>query len=700
MGSKGLSFARSYAAIPLIVVTSALIYSNVLHAPFVFDDDFFIVDNPTIRELGNFFDLSGTRYVAALSFALNYRFGGLDTFGYHAVNIAIHSINGLLVWWLVILTCGTPCIKKTFSDDRTKQLFALAAAMIFVTHPVQTQAVTYVSQRFASLATLFYLLSLAMFIKWRLSSGAGGRSVFYIFSLFSAVLAMKTKEISFTLPFIIVLYEFTFFGTPFNERGRSARLPYLAPFLLTLLIVPMDIIGSWLGGPGEGPGHITEATRRALAGQLDTVSRYDYTITQFRVIVTYLRILILPVNQNADYDYPLFHSIFEPEVFLSFLFLLSLFGFAVYLFLRSRITHHAHGLLTSFGILWFFIALSVESFMGTLWDPLVEYRMYLPSAGAAVAFSAGVFYLFERTKLKNLAAAACVLLLLTAVPLGAAAYKRNLVWADNVSFWSDVVRKSPMKARGHNNLGLAYAGRGWTERAVKEYLEALRLKPEKNAYAHNNLGLAYAEQGRTEEAIGEYRESIRLKSGNVEVYNNLGLAYAGLKRPVEAIEEYKKALSIDPYHADVHYNLGLVYQEVGWTGEAEAAYERAIGLRADLVDAHNNLAIIYQSRGLVKRAMEKYRVVIGLRPDYHQARFNLGLAYAGQGRLPEAAEELRTAVRLYPGNESYRYTLGAIYARMGLRDEAAGEFREALQIRPDFPAAKRALGRVLGEPAP
>jgi hypothetical protein len=156
---------------------------------------------------------------------------------------------------------------------------------------------------------------------------------------------------------------------------------------------------------------------REAAQETEEIPRGIYLLTQFRVIATYIRLLFLPVNQNLDYDYPLYNSLFEPGVFFSFLFLLSIFGLAIYLFKRSRKTGNGYSLMASFGILWFFITLSVESSIIPIRDVIFEHRLYLPSVGAVVAFGAAVFYGFDYLRLKNPLLATSVLLLVTILPL-------------------------------------------------------------------------------------------------------------------------------------------------------------------------------------------------------------------------------------------------------------------------------------------
>ncbi|MBI5598336.1 MAG: tetratricopeptide repeat protein [Deltaproteobacteria bacterium] len=514
----------------LILNAVFVIYLQTFSFPFHFDDASGIVDNVSIRALANFRPswtaggpLPGQRYVGMLSFALNYRLGGLNVLGYHMVNNAVHFINGILVLHLVLLTLDTPAMERPNQPSSTasqpsstvsapelavRWFMATAASLIFVAHPVQTQAVTYIVQRFTSLATLFYLLSIILYAKARLESQPTGpalgkrTALFYAGSLVSAVLAMKTKEISFTLPFVIALYEFVFF-----KDGWKKRFLYIFPFLLTLAIIPLSVIGA--GVAGERPlANVFNDLARPLYEKA-VITRGVYLLTQTRVMVTYVRLLFLPVNQNLDYDYPLYGSFLEPGVFLSFLFLLSIIAAALYLFMRSRKTGNGHGLLISFGIFWFFITLSVESSVIPIKDVIFEHRLYLPGIGAIIAFTSCAFYAFERMKI-NMAVAATVLIATTVLPLGAAAYMRNRIWRDGLTLWSDVAAKSPAKARGHINLGHYYADAGRLDDAVREMKLAIRLKPS-DAAAYYNLGVVYRDKGMVNDAIGEFKEALNME---------------------------------------------------------------------------------------------------------------------------------------------------------------------------------------------
>jgi hypothetical protein len=298
----------------------------------------------------------------------------------------------------VLLSFKTPYLKGSKISHYAASL-SLASGLIFVAHPIQTQAVTYIVQRFTSLATLFYLLSLVLFIKARLYNleekrfYAPSHLGYYVGSLLAAFLAMKTKEMTITLPAIILLYEFCFFSPSLKELTK--KLPYLTPLLLTFFIIPFSSYGLTLfgisGGTFIGIAEVGDIIGAATQ-ETTAISRTDYLFTQFNVIVTYIRLLFFPVNQNLDYDYPISHTLFEFPTLFSLLFLISIVIFGVWMFKKSR--------LISFGIFWFFITLSVESSIIPIRDVIFEHRVYLPSVGFVIFLTTAISQMMEQIKTK------------------------------------------------------------------------------------------------------------------------------------------------------------------------------------------------------------------------------------------------------------------------------------------------------------
>ncbi|MDO9287628.1 MAG: tetratricopeptide repeat protein, partial [Thermodesulfovibrionales bacterium] len=362
---------------------------------------------------------------------------------------------------------------------------------------------------------------------------------------------------------------------------------FLMPIILTLLIIPLSLIG--IDKPiGDAIGELKEA-----AQETGEIPRWSYLFTQFRVIVTYIRLLFLPINQNVDYDYPLYHSFFNPAVFLSFLFLLLIFAFGIYLLYAKRYTLYASRFL-AFGIFWFFITLSVESSIIPIRDVIFEHRVYLPSVGFVVALTAAVGFVTARHGKRTASGKKVFAGIMIAVilALSGAAYARNAIWKDSISLWEDTVKKSPEKARPHNNLGSAYAKQGRIDEAVNEYKTALKIKPDFNDALYN-LGISYFDQGRIDEAIREYKVAIMFKPGDVDIHNNLGVAYYRQGRIDEAINEYKAALKINPDYAKGHNNLGLAYAGQGRFNEAISEYKTALQLEPDFAGTRRNLEFIY-----------------------------------------------------------------------------------------------------------
>lgn len=600
----------------IIVILGILIYSNTFNAPFVFDDIYSITHAPGIKDIRNFFNLQSmydNRNIGFLTFALNYKLHGLNVAGYHIFNLFIHLLNALLVYWLVILTFRTPYASAYLQKDVLKtsdpyRWIPLFTALLFVSHPVQTQAVTYIVQRFASLATLFYLVSLVTYIKARGSdSSKKARYAFFAASIISAVLAMRTKEIAFTLPVMVLLYEFMFFQG--DIKKRMLYLLPLLPLLLTMFIIPLSMMRS------RGAIGIDEITK--IAGSVD-VSRWDYLNTQFRVIVTYIRLLFFPVNQNLEYDYPIYRTFFTPPVFLSFFVLLGVFLSGIYLFYRSFKSDQANRFwyrLIAFGIFWFFVTLSVESSIIPIKDVIYEHRLYLPSVGYFIAIMSGIVFIYVRlaNRTKVLTKVFMPVMILMVISLSLTAYARNMIWRDEVTLWEDVLRKSPHNDRPHYNLGVAYQEQGRFDDAIREYQTATNLNPN-HAKAYSNMGAVYHQQGRLDDAIREYQTAINLK----------------------------------PDYADTHYNLGLAYYKQGRLDDAVNAFQATIKIKPDYAGAHLNLGLAYHKQGRIDDVVNAFQTAIKIKPDYADAHYNLGVAYQKQGRLDDAIKEYQTAKKLNP----------------------------------------------------
>ncbi len=617
MANPSRSPVAGTAVFVALCITGFVIYSNTFHSTFHFDDKFNIVENYLLRDLTRFWPPLGTRWAGFLSFALNYKINGLNVVGYHLVNTFIHVTNAFLVYLLTLSAFDAPAIKEAM-EDRARYIAALTAAFIFISHPVQTQAITYITQRFASLSTLFFLLSLLLYVKARTEGGLKLR--FYIPAVVSAMLALKTKEISATLPIVIVLYEYAFLT---GRESLKKRALYVAPFFIALLIIPLDLFGPELGIGWESG--IAEEMRVRQVKDITLLSRQDYFLTEMKVIVMYMRLLILPVNQNLDYLLHPVHGFPDTGTIASGIFILVLIVAAIFFFIVSKRGKRPLGLIAAFGALLFFITLSVESSFIPIQDVINEHRLYLPSIGVFMAVGALAAYVVKRLGLNPYKALAAFLVIVI-VPLAIASYLRNRVWKDDITLWGDVVRKSPINPRARVNLGFAYAQAGIFDKAEEHYRLVLD----------------------------------RINPSSAEAQNGLGDLYYKTGRIAEATEAYSRSLATNPDDPYVHYNLAVLYVSNGRVSEASSELKEALKLRPDYPEAHNNLANIYMMTGDIDGAVASYRSALRLKPDHVDAHYNLGAAYLKKGLVFDALSEFETVLRLDPNDRGAREMVGRL----------------------------------------
>lgn len=398
---------------PVFIIAAALftiaIYSNTFTGAFQFDDLPIIVENTQLRDLANLPQLlTSQRGLTMATFALNYAIGGIDTTGYHAVNLAIHIINAALVYLLLLYT-----LRLVGSLEATARRLSALIALLFAVHPVQTQAVTYIVQRMESLTSLFYLLAM-LFLVWASKSTATAkRTALYIGVALSYLLAFYSKEIAYTLPAVILLYDYCFIA-----KGRVAGLARKWPMyaMLAVLFAAFTVTTIMpLGGFGDLSDESADSKYAAPKVKADlgtkeldysagfkvsTVTPKEYLYTQFNVMVYYIGLLLYPANQNLDYDFPWARELMiAPQVpegtalnmpipppIVSLIILLGIAGAGTYMIISTRKAQESRKRVAGFFIFWYFILLSPTSSIVPIIDAIYEHRVYLPSLGFFVIF--------------------------------------------------------------------------------------------------------------------------------------------------------------------------------------------------------------------------------------------------------------------------------------------------------------------------
>jgi len=521
---KNVHFEASYIKLLTIISLCCLgfiVYSDTSLNAFHFDDYPSIVTNSSIKNLANLkaiWNFWPTRFITYLSIAFNYHFHQLDVRSYHLFNLVVHLGSAILAWWFVILTFSTPGMKD---KKITQQVYFISffVGLVFVTHPIQTQGVTYIIQRATSMASLFYLASLSLYVKSRLlqceKSTSGLRRFYYCGSLITAIMAMFTKEIAITLPLVIWLYEFSFLRTKTSFNWRRP-----IPFLYIMLIVPLTMLFTKTVNFGE---------MRRLAEPSPNISPLHYLLTQFRVIVTYIRLLFVPLNQNLDYDYPIARTLLDLPMLASLLFLVSIFIFAIRIFRNHR--------LISFSIFWFFLTLLPESSIIPIKDVISEHRLYLPMVAYSIFLVSTMYYFLVKHALKSM----LIVMIMIITCYSLLTYARNAVWRDEVTLWSDVIRKSPRKAEAYNNRGAAlYLDAGNFDQALSDFNKAIEIYP-RYVDAYSNRGNVYADKLNFDQALSDYNKAIGIDHNFGHVYYNRAVAYFEKQEYNKSWEDIHKA---------------------------------------------------------------------------------------------------------------------------------------------------------------
>lgn len=515
-GSSKHVIAYYLALICGALIFSFLIYSNSLNGPFLFDDTNNIQYNNAIKLTD--LSLDGIwsaafdsphprRFVAYVSFALNYYFHQEQMLGYHVVNILIHAFTSVLVYQFAAVTLSLPTLKNRYPRYREIALFV---ALLWLVHPMAAQSVAYLVQRMNSLATMFYMLALVSYIQGRKSTGRKQRSLWYAFCVLSACLAMGSKEIAATLPFFLILYEWFFFQD-LDQKWIRRYLPFI------VALVALVVIVGFLAKGGN------------VSGWFDyrTFTMGERILTQFRVVIFYLSLLLLPHPSRLTINHDVSHStgLLEPETtLLAIVAVAGLLATAIFSAKRER--------LLSFSILWYFGHLMIESSILPL-ELIFEHRTYLPSVGL-ILLGAAMWYRFT-TRFKY----QFVPLVVLVVVWSFWAHERSHVWSDRVSFWSDAAEKSPEVARIYNNLGVAYEERENLDEALMQYRKAFSLDP--GLYrALNNIGSIQLAKKNYDAALSAFNQSRELNSRDVDAYKGLALTYYAMGNRQQYLEYLNK----------------------------------------------------------------------------------------------------------------------------------------------------------------
>lgn len=589
-------------------------YHNSFHGPFIFDDLSWIVKSRTIRPLWPLGPvLTGTpRPVLNLSFAINDAIGGTSVVSYHIVNLAIHLAAALALYGIVRRTilrsarsvaATEPSALHEDSSHVTVRAawFAVAAAAIWLVHPLQTQSVTYIVQRGEALMGLFFLTCLYCVIRGTDAAGDETRGAalrrvgWYLGAVAASWLGAGSKEVMATAPVVVLLYDRVFLAASWPEVLRRRWGLYIA------LATPW----CWLFARALP----TLTNERGSAGfAAPVVSPVEYLLTQAGVLLHYLRLAFWPHPLCLDYQWPVARS---PAAIV-------VPGLAVVaLLLASVLAVRRRPVLGFLGLSVFFVLAPSSSFI-PLSDLAVEHRMYLPLASVIVLTLLGTRFALNRAaerygiapRARNRLAAGALALVL--ISLTSLTILRNRDYRSVESIWTSVLAVRPDNPRAFNQLGRMYYNSGRRAEAYRCFRLAVALNDRSDAKQrawnpyHENLASTLQDQGMLREAIHHYRRALRLQPRSSRILVNLGTALNQTGDVDGAIDCYRKALEIRPDYSIAHNNLALALEAKGLREEALRSFEQALQGEPKLSTIRLHMARSVARLGRSRRAIELY----------------------------------------------------------------------------------------------
>jgi len=613
-----LSCSRRPVAFALLFLLIFLIYSNTFHASWHLDDYHNIIDNPHLHishlqpgSLVQTFFASHDdglyqgnkiyRPIPCLTFAINWYFGKDNVVGYHIVNITIHFLAAFILFLTILNLFKSPRLKAKY--QQSEYFIAVLSATLWAINPIQIQAVTYIVQRMASLAAMFYILGIYFYVKGRVNNSRRNQVFLYSGCLLSFVFALGCKENGAMLPVALFLVEIAFFqdiGLPKTRRiflGAAAGIGLLVILLGILFFMKGDPL-SFLKGYEKR-----------------TFTLLERLITEPRILIFYLTQIFYPVPNRLSvvHNVTISTSLLEPWTTIPAI-------LTVFLLIGIGVSQLRKRPIVAFAILFFFLNHIIESTILPL-ELVFEHRNYLPSFFLFFPVSAGlkwlIDYYYEHKRSMYLIVGSFITILV--IGLGSGTYIRNLAWGTEKTLWEDAIPKASGKARPLHNLAWGHHVRiGHFDKALQLFEKALLLTDPKQ------------------------------RKHQAAIYHNVGNIYYEKHEFEKAAELYKKAVHICPKYNISQYNMILALVKDGRWEEASENADLLLSKRHDYKDYLDLKGFILLKQKRPGEAIPYLKSALRIAPNYGKAILNIGVALSLTGEHEQARWFLRRASQMSP----------------------------------------------------
>lgn len=574
---------RQYLYILIIVFLSFTVYFNTFFNPFIFDDQFFIVDNFEIRSLKNipsYFSKPSVgnlyRPMRSVLYSLAFFIWRLNPIGYHLNAIILHTMISILVYLIL-------------SEVIPNKHFSFIASLLFVTHPIHAERVANMTGGFELLGILFLFLAFYNYLLFRKYNSRK----WFVYSAIFFLLGLFSSEEVIVFPILALLHDFCFVDNfvegknIFNINNMKNRIKYFWVYIASLLFYLV--------------------VRFSVLQQIGRAEVYFLGNLQTRILSTlviflrYIYILILPLNLTVDYYIKTYNS------FLSLSIILTIIIYLLILFIWIK--SYRNNKIVFFSIGWFFIALLPFSNIFPVHTFMADRYLYASSFGFVLLFT----YLLGKFISKYSKRVYILVTVFLVISYSSLTIIRNSEWKSDYVLLSKAIEREPKSSTAHNDLGQVYQEMGIYDRAFDEYKKSIMLN-NKNHIAWLNFGSLYGELGNYSEAVYYINRSLSV-FGSYKAYNNLGLIYDKLGEHEKAIKELKGAIEFNPSLTKAHMDLGIVYAKIGRFEIALEEFNKALEINPNIADIHYNLGILYEFLNQTDNAKKEFFIANQLEPS-------------------------------------------------------------------------------------
>lgn len=661
-------------------------YSSSLNGIWALDD--VLVNQPIGTE--GLIEKIGARKLAYLSFVANQNINPYDPVNFRIFNIVIHILNSTFVYIIAFLTLRLPHIRERFKLNC--YFVALISATIFALHPLNINAVAYIIQRMASLAALFVLLSLISYILANRAYRLYLKILLYSLTVIFVILGILSKENAVMALPLLLLYDYVFLSG-YNKKVFLWKV---------IIIVSVGVVALFIAGLFI-PIHKVALDIVRISVDFDKPLLYrgwmatdvywspiEHFLTEFRVVCRYLFIFMLPLPGFLVFDwwgYPVSKGLFEPvTTFFSVLFLLAALTFSILKIKRFP--------FLSFGILWYFIAISLESFFAIGSDLYFEHRNYLPLAGLVFGLTAQVVPVLE--KRIRWRYGIWIVFIALSLTLGFLTFQRNFIWKDPVTFWNDTVQKIPYNLRGLLALGNSYRSMADFQNAKRVFQNSIKIAMERKSPYFTveslyNLGFTYLLFEKKADA-GSVIDSFEMISPNSYKIKILKGFYSYLNQDLEnALKNYMAVLNgsgnVSIYDRVTIYTLlGDTYRDMGLTDKALDTYRDALRINHSFPAAYHGIAKVQMMKKDFTSALDYLSKVIEIDPHNFKALSDIAhlIIIKGEG-ADRALPFAERAILLKPPFYQPYLIMGTILTVKGEDRSAKDYYQKASDLNaPDY----------------